>query len=494
MTNKLQSNFTGDFIKQNSVSFDPSLWAPTNGTINWYNYPNQIPYSETDVFHTELTHTPGLSADIGWTVRIGKGGHIYYIDLEGLGQIICPQRYMSPWNDDCMTTTLYSSPEANKDPEMGGNDSFANGYLHGSGMYIKPNMDPLNNKPFYCPILHEEFNTNDRSYSIINWGLVPKPNINRGDVLFYSRYRDIGNGVLELTFYCYNFGDRVYDFAEIPWWAVRPSKFGNMVEGINGTSSFKVNNKTFQSGSIPPRGGWGAHTVDPSDPNSTTCALVWGSKSSGMGINFGVVNTGERDMSLIAPSRSNFSMPYGTGVRYRRYAVFGKLANVANICSKLDRYSFFETIEFSTDYSGKMPLYNATLEGQSVLSSTVNGSPVCYVYPIPVKNSLPLMLLKNNDTGEYFLTTDPYAACGKLSFTNPYPPGHSKYNTYQNRHIYQVYDGKTTWVSLLGFVMPTVLPSTPLNGYQLLSNVIGSIPFVEGEKPPASELMVPLNT
>jgi hypothetical protein len=494
MSNKLQSNNTGTFTKQNSVSFDSSLWAATNGTINWSDYPNQIPYSETDVYHTQLTHTPGLSADIGWTIRIGKGGHIYYINVDGLGQIICPQRSFSAWNDDCMTTTVYSADVANTDSEMGGNDSFANGYIHGSGMYIKPSMDPLCNKPFYNPILQENFDSSDRSYSIVNWGLVPKPNINRGDVLFYSRYRDIGNGVLELTFYCYNFGNRLYNFAETPWWAVRPSKFPNMVVGVNGTSSFRVNNKTFQSGAISRSGGWGAHTVSPTDPDSITCALVWGTAGMSMAINFGFVDKGVRDMSLIAPSINSINMPYGTGIRYKRYAVFGKLKDVCNICSSLNEHAVSEMVEFSTDYSGKLPIYQTTLEGQNVLTTEVNGSAVLYTHPIPVKDSLPLFLLKNNDTGNYILTTDPYAICGKLPFTNPYPSGHAKYNTYQNKHIYQVYDGKTEWISLLGFVRPTPSPNNASSGYQLLSNAIGSIPFVAGEKLAANQLMVSLNT
>ena len=42
---KLQTTNTGTFTKQDSVSFDPSLWAATNGTINWSNFPAQIPYS-----------------------------------------------------------------------------------------------------------------------------------------------------------------------------------------------------------------------------------------------------------------------------------------------------------------------------------------------------------------------------------------------------------------------------------------------------------------
>lgn len=490
---KIESNYTGTFTKENTVSFDNSLWASTNGTIKWSNYPLQIPYTEEDVYHAQITHTAtDKDVDINWTIRVGKGGQIYYIDLEGLGQIICPQRYMSPWNDDCMTTTVYSAPEANKDSEMGGNDSFANGYIHGSGMYIKPQMDPINNKPFYCPLLAEKFDPSDRSYSLINWGLVPKPNINRGDVLFYSRYRDLGNGVLELTFYCYNFGNRVYNFAETPWWAVKPSKFPNMIEGVKGTSVFKVNNRSFQTGAITARGGWGAHTVNPDDPNSITCALVWGSNSVGTGVNFGFVNKEERDMSLIAPSFSILNMPYGTGFYYKRYAVFGKLANVATLCEKLNEHAVLKTIEFDAAYSGKMPLYRSVLNSQEILTTNSVGLHVGFVYPIPVKNSLPLMLMKNNDTGDYFLSTDPYAACGKLPFTNPYPSSHPSYATYQNRHVYQVYDSKTEWISLLGFVKQTSTPGFADPGYQLLSDIISGIPFVAGEKPDSSDLMIPI--
>jgi len=491
---KLQSNNTGTFSKQDLASFDTSLWAATNGTINWSNYPLQIPYTENDVYHKQLTHTPGVSADIGWTVRIGKGGQIYYIDVDGLGQIVCPQRNMSPWNDDCMTTTVFSEDERNEDSEMGGNDSFANGYIHGSGMYIKPGMDPLNNKPFYNPILAEQYDSRDRSYSIVNWGLVPKPNINRGDVLFYSRYRDLGNGVIETTFYCYNFGDRVYNFAETPWFGFRPSKFPNLIKGaIGGTSKFELHNVEFvDKKRVEQYRGWAAGTVNPNDPNSLTCALVWGSNSTGLVVNSGFVNRGERDMMLLAPSYSALNLPYGTGFYYKRYVVLGKLAEVAQICEELNDSAVLSSIEFSTGYSGRIPIYQTTLNGQTIFTITPTGSPAGYTHPIPIRDSLPLMLLKNNDTGEYFISTDPYAACEKVPFTNPYPVGHEKHSTYENRVIYKPYDGKTEWVSLLGFAKQASSPGFIEPGYQLLSDILGNIPFIKGEKLDANSLMIPL--
>ena len=236
-----------------------------------------------------------------------------------------------------------------------------------------------------------------------------------------------------------------------------------------------------------------AHTVNVNDPASITSAFVLGSNFKAGNITFGVVNEGDRNMALTAALKFKIGLTPGTGIRYKRYAVFGKLKNVADICSKLNSHPFFENIEFSTDYSSKMPIYQTTLEGHPILTTTPNGTSVGYVHPIPVKDSLPLLLMKNNDTGEYLISCDPFAVCGKQPFTNPYPPSHAKYSTYENRVIYQPYDGKTEWVSLLGFVKQTTTPGFAEPGYQLLSDIIGSIPFVAGEKPDANQLMIPID-
>jgi hypothetical protein len=45
---------------------------------------------------------------------------------------------------------------------------------------------------------------------------------------------------------------------------------------------------------------------------------------------------------------------------------------------------------------------------------------------------------------------------------------------------------------LLGFVKQTSTPGFADPGYQLLTDIIGSIPFIEGEKPEAENLMIPV--
>jgi hypothetical protein len=96
--------------------------------------------------------------------------------------------------------------------------------------------------------------------------------------------------------------------------------------------------------------------------------------------------------------------------------------------------------------------------------------------------------MKNIDSGQYFLSTDPYAASGKKPFVNPYAPGDAKYETYQNRVIYQPYDGKTEWVSLLEYVIPMSGSGVP-SGYKTLSDAT-TASFVKGEKLDANQLLL----
>jgi hypothetical protein len=98
------------------------------------------------------------------------------------------------------------------------------------------------------------------------------------------------------------------------------------------------------------------------------------------------------------------------------------------------------------------------------------------------------MLMKNTETGQYFLSTDPYAVAGKKPYVNPYVPGDAKYETYQNRVVYQPYDGKTEWVSLLGYVLPVAESGVP-NGYKTVSAAT-TVSFIKGAKLDANQLML----
>jgi chitodextrinase len=504
----------GSFSKQNLVAFDPARWAFTSGQINWTNYPTVPPFGESSVFRAELTHRAN-SAQAGrnWSIRIGKGGNIYSIKLPVVGEISPPSfrqpgwNLLSPWNDDGMTTTLNSSAVSNNDAVM---NVYGNGYIHGSGMYISPAADALNNKPFHSPQFAEHFDAEERSYATVNLGVVPKPSVNRGDLLIYSKYRDVGNGVLELNYYYYNFGTITYDFAEAPWWMVRRSSFPDQIRGTTG-ANYEVFDRTYgvsHTFNVNSFAGWGASTQDATNPDAMTAAMVWGTdkdwptqsalQSSGgdfwqkrtSAAAYGKVNDLARDGQLLTSVIFPIIKP-GEGFHFRRYMVFGKLAEVAQTAATLVNQAEYKRIEFAAGTSGRLPLYTTTRAGQTVLSTTpptYQAVPVGYSSPVPLKGSQPLLLMKNTESGQYFLSTDPYAAAGKKPFVNPYAPGDAKFETYQNRVIYQPYDGKTEWVSLLGFVLPMSDSVVPPGSKTLADATTAT--FVKGEKLDAAQLLL----
>jgi hypothetical protein len=512
--NGIDDATTGSFSKQNYAAYNPARWAFTSGQINWANYPTVTPFGESSVFGTELTHRANSSqTDRSWSIRIGKGGNIYSIKLPVVGEISPPSfrqpgwNMLSPWNDDGMTTTLNSSFISNNDTVMG---VFGNGYIHGSGMYISPLADALNNKPFHSPQLAGFYDAEERSYATINWGVVPKPSVNRGDIMIYSKYRDAGNGVIELNYYYYNFGSISYDFAEAPWWMVRRSLFPHQIRGTTG-ANFEIFDRTYGTNhtfNVNSFAGWGASTQDAANPNSMTAAMVWGKdkdwstqsalKNSGgdywqirtSAAAYGKVNDLARDGQLLTSVIFPLIKP-GEGFHFRRYLVFGKLSQVAQTAASLVDKVDYKRVEFESASSGRLALYETTRDGQTVLTATpptYSEVPVGYSSPVPLKGSQPLMLMRNVESGQYFLSTDPYAVAGKKAFINPYSQGDAKYETYQNRVIYQPYDGKTEWVSLLGYVLPVPDTGVP-SGYKQLSDATGAS-FIKGEKLEANQLML----
>jgi len=218
-------------------------------------------YDETDVFHVELRHR---SNNQNWDIRIGKGGQLYSWNLEGERQLIPPQGHRqgeSPWVDDIIMCTWRDRDASDDNATLPGvTRDYANSFVHGAGMYIREEMDPILNKPFYNPMFAQEFSSSQRSYSCLTWGLIPTPSINRSDILIYTNYRHLGNGVLEVTYYGYNFGDGTYDDNAFPWAMVRLSEFPSAITSNSsgsGSDPWPEGDLPFPNRfNIMDRGGW----------------------------------------------------------------------------------------------------------------------------------------------------------------------------------------------------------------------------------------------
>jgi hypothetical protein len=429
------------------------------------------------VFHRQFyCHDDADGADQGVRIKIGKGSQLYSVDLPGVGEIIPPQGSASNnWAHDCIYAT-------HKTP-AGPDGTIIN--VHMAGMTVKNSNDPLLTEPMWCPLLGEEFNAAEQSYSMVNLGILNNPSPVRGDMIVHTKYRYIGSGALEVSYYFYNPGG--YSIANIsaPWAMFRDSAFAQHIwsyaDGSYGHYPAVLFNDSY---SAEDSGGWIAQTDDMSDPDSSSVSLVHGiDRHSGEA---GYENmTGhmiwpgtqpgapDRDGETMAVQAS-INLEPGEGMFWRFYLVFGGFGSVVDTSRLLVDHVDYGQPVFTEAATELLPLYAKTEAGQAILTREPNGSPVAYSYSLPVTNAVPLYLLRDTTTGIYALTTDPYAVCGK----------------HPTEGFYQVYDGKTEWVALLGYVMPDGQAQVA-EGTALLSDVLGTdYRFVAGELLDADQLRI----
>ena len=436
---------------------------------------------EKNIFLAELQHQS--LHERSWVIKIGKGGQLYSV-VSSWGETMPPQSAASPWNDEVWQSTALNSKILDPDKALGG---YANAYIHQSGMYGRPELDPLLDKPFSSPILATAFNQEERSYSVVCWGQIPTPSINRAETLLYAKYRDLGDGVIEITYVCSNFGSYPLDDLALPWGGARTSVFPEEVLGQakGGYTFFTPYNYGFQGChvDIKDTGGWLALVKNASNPNDFALGLVFGKdrhweeqhalkragkpffQNSPTVCGSGDSRHGKRDYTVAAVAPRAVVKP-GESLYMRVYLVLGTLAQVQTKAEALVNQVDYGILEIDPGTAPKIPVYSKMVGNQAVptLHAPQAGAKAAfYTYAVPVKGSEPQFLMRDTATGRTIVSSDPYALCGKKPFANPFAPGNPKHDTYQNRVIYQPYDGKTEWLGLLGFKIPDNNRQTPLS-------------------------------
>jgi hypothetical protein len=181
--------------------------APTNNTVSTNISRNYDPsnsawsvnYSEGYVMDTRISSTSFIDSSKNWELRVGKGGQIYSLKTNSLGETVPPQYRNSdggqwaPWVDEVwQTVSVY-----NKD-----GDSKFN---HSAGIYIK---DPILTEPFYTPRLATEIDEPNKSFYSMNW-MQPAGKLytedNPSHIINLTKYKDLGDGVIEVTLGMYNY-------------------------------------------------------------------------------------------------------------------------------------------------------------------------------------------------------------------------------------------------------------------------------------------------
>jgi len=451
---------------------------------------------EKSVFHARLQHK---SVDErSWEIGIGKGGQMYSM-CSSFGEAMPPQTPHSQWMDEAWQfTTIYGHLLGRDLPKQ--IQPYGNSFVHQSGIYTREK----DIKPFYSPILATHHDADRRAYSLVSWGQIPTASVNRSGILVYVQYRDLGAGVVEVTYVIYNFENEPMSNLG-PWGGVRTSVFPeHVISNPDGSYRFFT---PWNYGSPGCRihfedtGGWAAATQNAANPHSYAIGVVFGKKLDKKGehrgkprYDCGNSRHGTRDYTVQATVINIKDKPF-TPHLLRMYFVIGTLDEVAKTANQLADFADYEPLDLTEDNTPLVALYPRRYAGgQAVLSRRApagnSAGPLCKVYAHPVNGSLPLFVIKDNPTGQYFVTTDPYAECEREPFQNPFPPDDPRHQKYENRTVYRPYTRKTDWIELLGFVMPKTMANPSLEA-TALSSVSGmDKAFRPGQKAEANEIMV----
>lgn len=389
-----------------------------------------IDISEGHVMGTRLTQTViGEGADVrSWDMRLGRSGFIYSLITPALGETVPHQP--STWNDEVWQMVAVSF-----DYQGSGYNNY---HMHQAGVY---NSDPILTKPFYSPQVASYLNESDRSFTVISWPSAthiynytdedPGNDFETG-VLMYTRYRDLGQGVIEVTCGMYNYGPDSIGQQNMPWGSVRESSteysFWSDVGGTSWTSNSAYFAGTGDSKDLDETGGWVGYSKD---PNGTTEALgmVYGMPYSGADF----VRCGKtgRDSSILTVIRRT-GLTQGMGAWSRYYFTLGD--DMQDLSDRIaDRelvdaeYHLFDYTEESTPLIG----YSVTGSGVDFRVAQDNDTPDFSLYAHPVTGSFPVFEIIENDDSRY-LTWNPYA-----------------------NDIVKPYDGTIANILLLGYAMPS---------------------------------------
>jgi hypothetical protein len=425
----------------------------TNGTVPMNGMKWNEAVNEQLVYQSSIKHNQ--DEDKSWELRIGKGGQIYSLDT-AVGELIAPQTVNNLFMDEVIQPVSISYDNHNPDQEP------TMYFIHGSGVYYK--NDPILTKPFYNPMMAYNWNAQDKSYSVAAWGQNAQiPSIWRSGILYYTKVRDAGDGIIEVSYVLNNFGTDTIDDISIPWGGVRKSVLPDHIIGNQVGTFDRAGGVYTQITEASNTGGWAAMTQNADDPDSFTLATVFGKdQHSGLieqqwGPNYYTWGDANRDDFYVQAVQGRFHLRPGEKLAWKFYYVLGKLNEVTEKANSLVSQMDYGFSQYDAAESDRLAYYvRMDSAGQKVLSLKKEGSSALAfeTFAQPVEGSQPLFLLRNTETNQLVLSMDPLLLTTKVPFTNPYPAGNPKHELYEGKFQYKPYDGKIEYIGILGYVYP----------------------------------------
>ena len=394
---------------------------------------------EREVFFASLKHSE--DSDSSWEIRIGKGGQLYSI-RGPFGESQAPQAQPDAhWVDQIFQLVGVDRTRNKTTP---GHAYF----IHQAGVYLD---DPLLKTTFYSPILASEFDAIEHKVSVLAWGQQAHiPNVHQAGLLYYEQLKDLGGGIIEITYVIYNFGTNTIDYLNTPWGGVRKSALPVTImsrpDGSFQTVSALWGDMKWVN--LDATRGWIAWTRNSSDPQSPTLALVAGKdnrprpryQSAPARFRYG---TGAAQDDFEAFEFDPFAqLQSGTGMFFRVYLVIGSLSRVESLADTLTGWAQWGPLNFD-DKTAFVPLYSKSLNGQTILDLDPEAAagPIFYTFAQPLTNSSPLFVLRDTNSHKLRLTTDPCELCIIVRLGG-------------RDSAYKPYAGNVEFVAFLGYVVP----------------------------------------
>mmetsp|Transcript_9090 Transcript_9090/g.15369 ORF Transcript_9090/g.15369 Transcript_9090/m.15369 type:complete len:1069 (+) Transcript_9090:87-3293(+) len=176
---------------------------------------------EDDVFLAELKHEDD-NVNKSWSARVAPGGNIYSYIHDVMGELMAPQYHeLGPFNDEVWQIVMVDT--ALHDADLYVNGMNRKYFIHQAGQYQKDS--DLLERPFVSPSV--AYHCEGRECLFCGWGQQAHvPTRQTSHALYYTRFKDCGDGVMEQTWMVHNgnpAGMDTFSYTNVPWGGIRTS-------------------------------------------------------------------------------------------------------------------------------------------------------------------------------------------------------------------------------------------------------------------------------
>jgi len=213
----------------------------------------------------------------------------------------------------------------------------------------------------------------------MNWGQqAHTPSIHKSGILYTTKYKDIGEGVLEVTQIIRNFGTEALNHLNTPWGGVRSSNLrGQYLSDTNGNISISNKYTGTEAGliDIDETGGYFVFAQDTIGSNPASLGIVFGNEVkidefndhnlSRIYLRYAQVggDTNPRDYSLFVVIPKIYVYP-GETFYYRTYYVNGTKQFVSQKSQELVPFTSYGFIEPTVEESPVVSIKGANIPNE----------------------------------------------------------------------------------------------------------------------------------